>query len=66
MCPNRFVPLYKQFKIYKEQGDTARMISIGNEILGKKIKIPSRQIDVIIDNVRNELNNIKLGTTTEL
>ena len=66
MCPNRFVPLYKQFKIYKEQGDTAMIENIGNEILGKKIKIHSRQIDVIIDDVRNELNNIKLGTATEL
>ena len=36
--------------------------NIGNEILGKKIKIPSRQIDVIIDDVRNELNNIKIRT----
>ena len=62
MCPNRFVPLYKQFKIYKEQGDTAMIENIGNEILGKKIKIPSRQIDVIIDDVRNELNNIKIRT----
>ncbi len=62
MCPNRFVPLYKQFNIYKEQGDTAMIENIGNEILGKKIKIPSRQIDVIIDDVRNELNNIKIRT----
>jgi len=28
MCPNRFVPLYKQFNIYKEQGDTAKMVCI--------------------------------------
>ena len=62
MCPNRFVPLYKQFNIYKEQGDTAMIENIGNEIFGKKIKIPSRQIDVIIDDVRNELNNIKIRT----
>ena len=59
MCPNRFVPLYKQFKIYKAQGDTASMINIGNEILTKKIKVPSRDVDMIINAVRNELNNIK-------
>ncbi len=59
MCPNRFVPLYKQFKIYKAQGDTAKMKSIGNEILGKKIKIPSRKIDIIIDNIQYELNKIR-------
>ena len=58
MCPNRFIPLYKQFKIYKEIGDTANMKSIGNEILAKKIKIPSHKIDVIINNVEYELMNI--------
>ena len=58
MCPNRFVPLYKQFKIYKAQGDTARMISIGNEILAKRVKVPSRKIDIILNNVRYELQKI--------
>lgn len=58
MCPNRFVPLYKQFKIYKAQGDTARMISTGNEILAKRVKVPSRKIDIILNNVRYELQKI--------
>ena len=58
MCPNRFVPLYKQFKIYKAQGDTAMMISIGNEILAKRVKVPSRKIDIILNNVRYELQKI--------
>ena len=62
MCPNRFVPLYKQFKIYKAQGDTVRMISIGNEILAKRVKVPSRKIDIILNNVRYELQSIpKIG-----
>ena len=58
MCPNRFVPLYKQFKIYKAQGDTVRMISTGNEILAKRVKVPSRKIDIILNNVRYELQKI--------
>ena len=62
MCPNRFVPLYKQFKIYKAQGDTVRMISIGNEILAKRVKVPSRKIDIILNNVRYELQKIKAHT----
>lgn len=62
MCPNRFVPLYKQFKIYKAQGDTAMMISIGNEILAKRVKVPSRKIDIILNNVRYELQKIKAHT----
>ena len=64
MCPNRFVPLYKQFKIYKEQGDTARMISIENEILTKKIKVHSRKIDIINNNVRFEMQRIKNNDIT--
>lgn len=59
MCPNRFVPLYKLFKIYKALGDTARVISIGNEILTKRVKVPSRKIDIILNNVRYELQKIK-------
>ena len=66
MCPNRFVPLYKKFKIYKEQGDTARMISIGNEILTKKIKVHSRKIDIILNNVRYELQKFKESNITTI
>ena len=66
MCPNRFVPLYKQFKIYKEQGDTARMISIENEILTKKIKVHSRKIDIILNNVRYELQKFKESNITTI
>ena len=62
MCPNRFVPLYKQFKIYKAQGDTVRMISTGNEILAKRVKVQSRKIDIILNNVRCELQKIKAHT----
>ena len=66
MCPNRFVPLYKQFKIYKAQGDTAKMKSIGNEILTKKIKVHSRKIDIILNNVRYELQKFKESNITTI
>ena len=66
MCPNRFVPLYKQFNIYKEQGDTAKMKSIGNEILTKKIKVHSRKIDIILNNVRYELQTFKESNITTI
>ena len=58
MCPNRFIPLYKQFKIYKEIGDTTKMTNMANIILSKKIKIPSRKIDIIINNTNYELQKI--------
>lgn len=59
MCPNRFVPLYKQFKIYNELGDTAKLKEVGNEILTKKIKVPSRKIDIILNNVKYVLKNMQ-------
>ena len=64
MCPNRFVPLYKKFKIYKEQGDTAMIENIGNEILTKKIKVHSHKIDIINNNVRFEMQRIKNNDIT--
>lgn len=59
MCPNRFIPLYKQFKIYNESGDKINMTRIGNEILSKKIKVRSHKINVIINNVKYILINNK-------
>lgn len=61
MCPNRFVPLYKQFKAYKIECDTNNMIAIGKTILTKEIKVPSKKIDNIINNVKIDLVNIIQG-----
>ena len=58
MCPNRFIPLYKIFKIYKQLGDTEQMLKVGKEILNKKIKVPSKKIDIILNNVKYELKRI--------
>ena len=58
MCPNRFIPLYKLFKIYKQLGDTEKMLKVGNIILNKKIKVPSQKIDIILNNVKCELKRI--------
>lgn len=65
MCPNRFAPMYKKFSTYKKMKDHDNMVEIGNAILDKKIKIPSREVDMMINDVRNELNNIKKVTTAE-
>ena len=55
MCPNRFIPLYQRFKIYREKGEWDKMLVLGNIILNKKIKVPSRKIDIILNNVKYEL-----------
>ena len=58
MCPNRFIPLYKLFKIYKQFSDQEQMLKIGKVILNKKIKVPSQKIDIILNNVKYELKRI--------
>lgn len=58
MCPNRFTTLYKQFKIYQEIGDTANMKKVGSQILKKNIKVYSPKIEIMINNVKHELNKI--------
>lgn len=60
MCPNRFIPLYQRFKIYREKGDWDKMRTLGNIILNKRIKIPSRKIDIILNNVKYELRRNEL------
>lgn len=59
MCPNRFIPLYKLFKIYKALNNKEQMCNVGEIILNKKIKVPSRKIDIILNNVTYEINKIK-------
>lgn len=60
MCPNRFIPLYQRFKIYREKGEWDKMLALGNIILNKRIKIPSRKIDIILNNVKYELQKNEL------
>ena len=58
MCPNRFLPLYKQFLVYKKRNELKKMIDIGNIILTKKIKIPSNIINYIINDVNFNIQNL--------
>lgn len=59
MCPNRFIPLYQRFKIYRARNDIENMIEVGSIILNKRIKVPSRKIDIILNNVKYELQKVK-------
>lgn len=51
MCPNRFMPLYRLFSIYREKGETGRAKEIGSLILNKPVKIRSK----IIEEIREEV-----------
>lgn len=46
--------------------DTARMISISDEILSKRVKQPSLKIDIILNNVRYELQKFKENNITTI
>lgn len=57
MCPNRFIPLFEIYKIYR--GNNKPMQErYATLILSKSIKIPSNQIDEILNTIRNDqINN---------
>lgn len=65
MCPNRFEPLYYRVLAYKEQDrmDMAKELAIA--ILNKQVKIPSREIEEIKNEMRGFLhqNDAKWLTT---
>lgn len=56
MIPCRFLPLYRQFEIYKENENTIRAIEIAKEIVDKQVKIKSSTVNSIIIHAENYLN----------
>ncbi len=52
MCPSRFIPLYEQYCVYRQIGDTVACSKLANVILHKPIKIQSLEINNIIEDVR--------------
>lgn len=57
MCPVRFIPLYRIYKLYKTQGLKKQAQNLGLQILKKTIKIPSPTIDMIKNDVHRTLNS---------
>ena len=45
IVPHKFYPLYLLAKLYKEDGQEEKAVLMAREILGKKIKVPSKAID---------------------
>lgn len=54
MCPNRFEPLYQRVHVYMKQGRIKEAKQIGESILKKKIKVPSREIE----EMKNEIKTL--------
>ena len=56
MCPSRFLPLYKQFHLYKEVGDRQKMKEIGKVIQEKPMKIRTSSILMMKKQVEREMS----------
>lgn len=50
MCPNRFMPLYKLFGIYRDSNDQEEASRIAEKIISKPVKIPS----AIVNHIKTE------------
>ena len=55
MCPSRITPLYRLFRLYEAQGDTANMVMTGNGLLDKPVKVPSHDTRAMRLDVRRKL-----------
>ncbi len=55
MIPCRFLPLYQIFQIYKDSGKKDIALKYANEIVNKKVKIPSLTVNSIKDEAQEYL-----------
>lgn len=58
MCPVRFIPLYKLYLLYKENGEFEKANNIGYTILSKPIKVNSITIQSIKKQIKKDLEEI--------
>lgn len=56
MCPVKFAPLYKLYLIYKEQDKESHVRSLAMQIVCKKVKVPSLEINRMKALMEKELN----------
>jgi tetratricopeptide (TPR) repeat protein len=56
MIPCRFIPLYRIFEIYRENGQNDLAIKYANEIVNKKVKVASSTISFIKAQATEYLN----------
>lgn len=55
MCPSRFLPLYKLFYLYKQNGEKQRMQTVANIIIDKPMKIKTPIILMMKRKVKMEM-----------
>lgn len=59
MCPNRFVPLFEIYKIHKKRSNRSAQSHYANIILKKRVKIPSDQIDYILQTIKTDKEKLR-------
>ncbi|MCZ4243805.1 O-antigen ligase family protein [Pedobacter punctiformis] len=60
MVPNRFIPRYNLFNLYKETKQYEKAYHVGSQILKLPIKIPSASVAYIIQQVRRHIESKKI------
>lgn len=55
MCPSRFLPLYKQFYLYKENREDKQALAVAEAIINKPIKIVTPAIRMIKREMNREI-----------
>lgn len=48
MCPNRFIPLYKLFVLYRENNIDEKALEVAHNIANKRVKVDSAEVRYII------------------
>lgn len=48
MIPNRFMPLGRLMDLYGEYGETEKAVEIAKIVIGKRVKVPSASVDMVI------------------
>lgn len=63
MIPSKFYPLYKLAKLYDKTGQGEQAVSVAEGLLNKKVKVESRAIDEMKDEMLNLIEKYKSGST---
>ena len=63
MIPSKFYLLYKLAKLYDKTGQGEQAVSVAEGLLNKKVKVESRAIDEMKDEMLNLIEKYKSGST---
>ncbi len=62
MVPHKFYPLYLLAKLYDETGQKEKAVAFARQLLDKEVKIPSKAIEEIKEDMRKVINSNTVGS----